>query len=171
MISRRTASIAPRPLTARLIGTAALGAAVLLGTTGCAFSSTQATTIPYSPAEGVNVPDTSGVLEVRNALIVADEDGVDGNLVMAIVNSSDATETLNIEFGEDGEGGSATVRVRGGEVLSLGAEGNDPLLLEGIDSKPGTTLPVFFQSGDGAGALIMVPVLDGALPYLADLVP
>ena len=45
-----------------------------------AMLSTQATTIPYSPSDGVNIPD-SGPLQVRNVLIVSDETGVDGNLV------------------------------------------------------------------------------------------
>ncbi len=58
----------------RLIASLAVGALVLLGTTGCAMLSTQATTIPYSPSDGVNIPD-SGPLQVRNALIVSDEEG------------------------------------------------------------------------------------------------
>ena len=47
---------------------------VVLGTTGCSMISPQATTIPYSAADGVNVP-ASGPLKVRNALFVANEDG------------------------------------------------------------------------------------------------
>ena len=57
-----------------------------LGTSGCAMLSTQATMIPYSPSDGVNIPD-SGPLQVRNVLVVSDEEGVDGNLVAAIVNA------------------------------------------------------------------------------------
>ena len=58
----------------RLIASLAIGALVVLGTTGCSMISTQATTITYSAAEGVNVHG-AGPLEVRNALIVANEDG------------------------------------------------------------------------------------------------
>jgi len=50
----------------RLIASVALGALVVLGTSGCAMLSTQATTIPYSPADGVNIPD-SGPLQVRTS--------------------------------------------------------------------------------------------------------
>ena len=39
----------------RLIASLALGALVVFGTTGCAMLSTQATTLEYSPADGVNV--------------------------------------------------------------------------------------------------------------------
>src|SRR5690606_37225954 len=63
----------------RLVASVALAVAVAVGTSGCAMVSTQATTIPYSPADGVNIPD-SGPLKVRNVLIVADEEGIDGNL-------------------------------------------------------------------------------------------
>ena len=83
----------------RLIASLALGALVVLGTSGCAMLSTQATTIPYSPSDGVNIPD-SGPLQVRNVLIVADEEGIDGNLVAAIVNQTDEPQTLEIEYGE-----------------------------------------------------------------------
>ncbi len=57
------------------------------------MTATQATTIPYSAAEGVNVRG-SGPLQVRNALIVANEDGSEGNFVAAIVNQTDESHTL-----------------------------------------------------------------------------
>nr|WP_246301308.1 DNA modification methylase [Microbacterium immunditiarum] len=144
-----------------------MAAAVALGTSGCAMVSTQATTIPYSPADGVNVPD-SGPLKVRNVLIVADEEGVDGNFVAAIVNDTDEAQTLRVEFGEPAE--RLTVRVPANSVVSLG-EDEEPILLEGIDTMPGADIDMFFQSGDHTGVVQPVPVLDGTLPYLADLVP
>ncbi|NYE19536.1 DNA modification methylase [Microbacterium immunditiarum] len=151
----------------RLVASVALAAAVALGTSGCAMVSTQATTIPYSPADGVNVPD-SGPLKVRNVLIVADEEGVDGNFVAAIVNDTDEAQTLRVEFGEPAE--RLTVRVPANSVVSLG-EDEEPILLEGIDTMPGADIDMFFQSGDHTGVVQPVPVLDGTLPYLADLVP
>jgi len=154
----------------RLIASLALGALVVLGTSGCAMLSTQATTLPYSPADGVNIPD-SGPLQVRNVLIVSDEDGIDGNLVAAIVNQTGDSQSLRIEFGEGSSKTSETIRVPANSTLSLGNEDTEPLLLEGIDTKPGANLPVYFQSGDGDGILFAVPVLDGALDYLADLAP
>lgn len=154
----------------RLVASIALGAVVLLGTTGCSMISPQATTIPYSAADGVNVKD-SGPLQVRNALIVADESGADGNFVAAIVNATAESQTLTLEFGEGEAAISKTVRVPANTVVSLGADDTDPLLVEGIDTKPGADLPVFFQSGDGETVRADVPVLDGTLPYLAPLVP
>ncbi|SDG92941.1 DNA modification methylase [Microbacterium pygmaeum] len=151
----------------RLIASLAIGALVVFGTSGCAMLSTQATTIPYSPADGVNVPN-GGPLEIRNVLIVANEEGTEGNLVAAIVNTTDKAQTLSIEYGD---GGSESIRVRANEILSLGTEDTDPLLLEDIDTMPGADIPMYFQSGDAEGVTVAVPVLDGSLSYLSDLVP
>src|SRR6187431_146604 len=119
----------------RLIASLAIGALVVLGTTGCSMISTQATTITYSAAEGVNVHG-AGPLEVRNALIVANEDGSEGNFVAAIVNPTDESVTLNMEFGEGGAI-KETIRVPANSVVSLGTEDTDPILLKGLDTPPG----------------------------------
>ena len=155
-------------MNSRILASVALGAAVVLGATGCASITHQATTIPYSPSDGVNVPDADGAqVEVRNAFVVADDEGVDGNLVAALVNTSGSSATLNLEWG----GETATVRVPAGGVISLGAGTEAPLLLEGIDTPAGATLPLYVQSGDGEGVVAQVPVLDGCLESYADLVP
>lgn len=157
----------------RLIASVALGAAVLLGTTGCNLIAPQATTIDYSASDGVNVPAAAGPLSVRNALIVADDDGTTGNLVAAIVNDTTDQLVLRIEVGEGSSAVRAAVNVPAGRTLSLGDLANDvePLRLDDIDAVPGSTVPVYFQSGDGEGSLMQVPVLDGALEYLAPLAP
>lgn len=154
----------------RLVASIALGAVILLGTTGCSLISPQATSIAYSAAEGVNVKD-SGPLQVRNALIVADESGANGNFVAAIVNATADTHTLNLEFGEGASAITKSIRVPANSVLSLGAEDNEPLLVKGIDTMPGADLDVFFQAGDGETVRAAVPVLDGQLDYLRPLVP
>lgn len=154
----------------RLIASLAISALVVLGTSGCALLSTQATTIPYSPSDGVNIPD-SGPLQLRNVLIVTDEEGADGQLVAAIVNATSDTHTLTIEYGEGSAASSERIRVPANSTVSLGTEETEPLTLEGIDTKPGSNLPMFFQSGDAEGILFDVPVLDGALDYYGDLLP
>jgi hypothetical protein len=154
----------------RLIASLAVGALVVLGSSGCAMLSTQATAIQYSPSDGVNIPD-SGPLQIRNVLIVADEDGTDGNLVAAIVNQTSDSHTLTIEYGEGSSKSTEEIRVPANTVVSLGNEETEPLLLEDINTKPGADLPMYFQSGDSDGVLFTVPVLDGSLDYLTDLAP
>ncbi|MER7796274.1 DNA modification methylase [Microbacterium sp. NPDC096154] len=155
-------------MNSRILASLALGAVVALSATGCASITPQATTIIYSASDGVNVPSAEGAaVTVRNAVVVADDEGTDGNLVAALVNTTDSSATLNLEWGSQ----TATVRVPAGEVVSLGAGSEEPLLLEGIDTPAGATLPLYFQSGDAEGVVTEVPVLDGCLEHFADLVP
>lgn len=150
----------------RLVASLAISAAVIVGATGCSMISPVATQIQYSASDGVNVPGDGPVL-VRNALIVANEDGTVGNFVAALVNDTQETASITIEV----EGlAPATVKVKPGNPVSLGA-GAEPLLLEGLDAMPGTTIAVYFQTGDAEGQLVQVPVLDGSLAQYADLVP
>jgi hypothetical protein len=149
----------------RLVATAAVGIAVALGATGCSMMAPQATTIEYSASDGVNVPE-SGPLKVRNALIVANEDGTAGNLLAAIANGTDSAQTLTVGI----NGRTATVQVPARSVASLGIDA-DPLLIDGLGARPGAGVDVAFQSGDGEGVEIAVPVLDGALPQYAPFVP
>lgn len=162
---------APGSRSRRVISSLALGGALVLTATGCAMISPQATTIEYSAAEGTNVYG-GGPIQVRNAQIVANEDGSEGNFVAALVNDTDDSHTLNIEFGGEESDISLTVRVPANTVLSLGAEdGEEPILIEGLDTMPGAYIDGYFQSGDAEGELISVPVLDGTLDYLTALAP
>ena len=153
----------------RLIASLIVGAAVVLGTTGCNMNTTMATQIPYSPSDGVAVPD-SGPILVRNALFVADESGEDANFVAVLINSTDKTATLHLEIGEGSAKIEESIRVPADTTISLGVD-EEPLLIEGLGVKPGATVPVYFQSADEAGALVDVPVLDGTLEYLSSLAP
>lgn len=161
MNSRSAASIAPR-----LIAAVALGAAVMLGTAGCTFMTPQDTAHISAVSDGVNVPSTGGPVVVRNALVVATDDGSDGNLIAALVNESDKGASVSIDV----KGHQFTVRVPAGERVSLGAD-EEPLLIEGLDVKPGATVEVLFQSGGDDAEPVKIPVLDGTEPFYKDLVP
>lgn len=151
----------------RLAASIALSALVVVGTAGCAAITPQATTIEYSASDGANVPK-SGPIEVRNAFLVADEKGDLGNLVAGLVNTTSDAQTIHISIGD---GPDQSVRVPGGKVVSLGGDDADPLRFEGLDAKAGTTVKVYFQSGDAEGITYAIPVLDGTLPYYSHLVP
>ena len=104
---------------------------------------------------------------VRNAFIVANEDGSVGNFVAALVNQTGERETLTISIeGID----PFTVTIPGNGRISLGAD-EEPLRIVDLDTQPGATIEMHFQSGETTGAKAEVPVLDGSLPYYADLVP
>jgi hypothetical protein len=151
----------------RLVASAALSALVLLGATGCTFISPQATKIEYAASDGVNVSDADGPIDVRNVFVVATEDGSVGNLIGAIVNPTDERATLTITLpGSD----TFTITVPAGDSISLGADA-EPLRIVDLDTMPGATVEIHFQSGDSTGVKTAVPVLDGSLSYYADLVP
>jgi hypothetical protein len=152
----------------RLIASIAVGAAVILGATGCSMISPQTTTVPYSPSDGINVPDVPGApLLVRNALVITNA-GAAGNLVAAIVNETDRDETLTINISDTSV--SKTVEVPANSTVSLGAQDTPPLTLA-LRTKPGATVLMEFQSGDAEGIEVHVPVLNGNLPYYSTLVP
>lgn len=150
----------------RLLASLVLGAAVVVGATGCNMIAPQATTITYSPSDGVNVPD-SGPVDVRNAMVIANEDGSAGNFIAALVNTSLEPQTVNIAL-ENGD--IAAILLDGGEAVSLGVD-EDPILFTDLGVPAGATLPIAFQSGDGEGVVVEIPVLDGALPYYSEFVP
>jgi hypothetical protein len=131
----------------------------------------QSTTLEYSASDGMNVPSSSGPVDVRNAMIVANEDGSEGNFVAALVNAGEDAQVLNLEVGEGDSAIPLTVRVPAGTTKSLGDGDTEPLLIEDLDAMPGSTVSIYFQSGDGDGVRVDIPVLDGELEYLAPLVP
>lgn len=151
----------------RLAASIALSALVIVGATGCAGITPQATTIDYSASDGANVP-RKGPIEVRNAFFVVDEAGTTGNLVAGLVNTTADSATIHITVG-DGPGQS--VRVAGQKSVSLGGDDAEPLTFEGLDTKAGKTVDVYFQSGSAEGVKYAIPVLDGTLPYYSKLVP
>ncbi|MGS0563151.1 DNA modification methylase [Microbacterium aurugineum] len=151
----------------RLVASAALSALVLLGATGCTFITPQSTKIEYPASDGVNISDADGPIDVRNALVIATEDGSIGNFIAAVVNPTEESATLTISVGD---GNDFKVTVPAGETKSLGAD-EEPLRIVGLDTKPGATVEMHFQSGDSTGVKADVPVLDGSLPYYSDLVP
>ncbi|MBD3758029.1 MAG: DNA modification methylase [Microbacterium sp.] len=153
-------------MNSRRLASVALAAAVVFATAGCSMISPQATTIGYSPAEGVNLMGTEP-LKVRNALLVANESGTEANFLAAIVNDTDSAETLLVGI----EGDTQRVRVDAHSTVSLGFDGADPLLFEKIDAVPGTDVEMTFQSGTGEVVSSRIPALDGTLDYLADFVP
>ena len=63
----------------RLVASAVISAALILGTTGCTLLATGGTTIAYQPADGV--AGSVGDVEIRNAIGLSDN-GEDVSLLM-----------------------------------------------------------------------------------------
>ncbi|MFS0866791.1 DNA modification methylase [Microbacterium sp. 179-B 1A2 NHS] len=149
----------------RLVASLALGTAVVLGATGCNMIAPQATTIEYSASDGRNVPE-SGPLKVRNAMVIANDDGTLGNLIAAVVNPTDEDLTLNVGLGADRQALPVPAR----STVSLGVS-SAPMLFEDLGAQPGSDVEMSFQSGEGTGVEVAIPVLDGTLPHYTEFVP
>ncbi len=146
-------------------GIAAVAAIVLAG---CNFITTQQTLEPYDPSDGVST--TVGDVQVLNALVVSD-DGESGNLVFSALNSGSDDVDLTVQFESNGEKVTLDVDVDAGSTGVFGFGEDGQLFLAGIDTKPGSLLPIYFQYGDEQGRQLLVPVLDGELDEYASLVP
>lgn len=152
----------------RRLASIAVVAAAMLTTAGCTFITPQATEIQYNPADGVSAD--FGPIKVRDALVITDEDGSAGSLVIAISNTSPDSQTVTIEYGAQDAGNRESVKVPANSVLTLGNDGNDPLALPGLDTPAGDMVNMYFSGADES-AVTLVPVFGSDHPYFGEFAP
>ena len=144
---------------------AAIAALVMLGVAACAPISTLK---HYDPSDGVST--TVGEVKVLNALVLS-KSGANGNLLFSAYNPTDELVQLNVQYedGSDRTTAHATLLPDTTTDFGYGKEGQ--FLLSGLDVRPGSLAQIYFQYGDQEGKQVTVPVLDGALPQYANLLP
>jgi hypothetical protein len=152
---------------ARLAASAALALGIVVGASGCSMITYQATTEAYDASDGVSA--NSGVLDLRNILVIMEEGADEGSLVFTVSNTGDEDLELTVEPVDGGE--PVTLEVAAHEQIVLGGDDEEPLLLEGIDAEPGGLIDLYFHSDGAEGVEVGVPVLDGRLPEYRTLVP
>jgi len=107
----------------------------------------------YTPAEGVN--ERSGVVDVLNALVVADEAGR-GRFIAGLANNSDTVDDALTGVQGSGESAEVTgsleapIDVALDGFVQLADEGVEPVVLEGEKIVPGRfiELTISFQEAD-----------------------
>jgi hypothetical protein len=151
----------------RLVATAAVSAALAITLAGCNFITPQASLKPYDASDGVSA--VIGDVHILNALVLS-EDGEDGNLVFTALNQSGDPVDLTVQFDSSGTKTTLDLDVTPDSSSNFGFDG-DQLFLAGIDTQPGSLLPVYFQYGAEQGKQLMVPVLDGSLEQYGSLLP
>ncbi len=153
----------------RIVATLAATAVLAIGVSGCSLDPrVHATTRNYSPAEGINVPGF-GDVTVRNVLFVANDEGTEGKLVAALVNRGTTEATVDFDV----VGATVSVPVPANSIVSLGtAEHEAPqVTLKGTETRPGADVAVtVFVPGQEAET-IQAPIVDGTLPYFAEIAP
>jgi hypothetical protein len=154
---------------ARIAATVVLAAGILIGTTGCGLIAPQATQLQYDPSDGVGAD--VGEVDIRNALLIADEDGASATLVASLVNRGDESHRVSVQY--EGNAGKVTeeVTVPARSSIVLGGDEGPTLTLREIEAQPGSLFPVFFQYGEETGAELLVPVLTNALEEYSTLAP
>lgn len=155
------------PVKARIAASVVLAVGVALATAGCNLVAPQATRKIYDASDGVGA--TIGDLAIRNAMIISD-DGEQGTLVVTLVNSTD--ESLSVEVQYEGSAGrtSDIVDAVPGRT-EVRPDSTEAVEMNGIDSIPGSLLPVYFQYGSEEGKELLVPVLTNALEAYSTLTP
>jgi hypothetical protein len=176
-------------LRARVLVSVAVAATIALGATGCEFMSPAQTTEIKQITDGVNV--TTGKVDIRNALLIAD-DAEGARFVGTIVNNAERDDvTLSIEVGGD----TQTVTVPANTHIDLGAaaepseqatasteEGDDTtqgtaagqsreVVFDDADTKPGSLVKVYFSYSGAEGVSASVPVLTSQQEEYATLAP
>jgi hypothetical protein len=159
-------------LKSRAAVSALLAAMLTVGLTACGFGAPQ---LPrtYDPSDGVGAE--VGELAVRNALLVT-TDGTRASLIVSVINQTDAQQALTVQYestSATATGGRASVNlsVPASSTVTYGFAASDQVVLEGVDTKPGSLFPVYFQSGNAEGSELKVPVLDSALAEYSTLTP
>jgi hypothetical protein len=153
---------------ARAAASLALVAVAAVVLAGCSLWMEPETQVPYDPSDGTNA--NIGVLELRNVLVVS-EDGVDGNLVMTVVNKGDDDLEVALQYETLGKKHNVTIDVPGDASTQFGSGDGGQLLLEDIGTFPGGLLDLYVQYGDVPGKQLLVPVVNVTKPPYEGLLP
>jgi hypothetical protein len=141
-----------------------LAAALTAGVAGCTFLTPQATLIKYDPSDGVG--GHVGDVKVLNAVALINDSGDAVSLLVTLVNQSQQSVNLNIQYLSDDEKTTSVQNLSRGSVTSFGgSKREEQLVITNPGVKAGGLLPVYFQYGNHEGTQLLVPVLDPTGPY------
>lgn len=155
----------------RLVRAAAsliLASALVVGTAGCTFLTSQATINQYDPSDGVQ--GNIGDLRLRNVVAIANEAGDAMSLLINVVNTGDGPHSLTIQYESDGTSTTITQVVKPGTTSFGNTVDEEQIVLTNTGVRAGGLVPVYFQYGTLPGTQLLVPVLE-ATDFYADLAP
>lgn len=124
--------------------------------------------IQYNASDGVS--GDVGKMHIRNALLLS-TDGERANLVVSVVNPTDTQQSLLVQYESSTGKVSREVPVDGNTTVTFGTDGAPSVVLENMDSQPGSLFPVFFQYGEETGVELLLPVLSGIQGEYSTLMP
>lgn len=147
-----------------------LAGALLAGTTGCTFFAQQATLIHYDASDGVGA--SVGDVKLSNVILLTDESGKAGSLLVTLVNTGSKTAKVTLQFQSAGAKTEFKPTVPANSSLSFGnAADQEQILILKPGVVPGQLFAVYVQTGDQPGQQLLVPVLNTDLPQYSTLGP
>ncbi|WP_402468214.1 hypothetical protein [Isoptericola aurantiacus] len=150
-----------RPARPTLVAAGLAVSALLLG--ACAPVTTQGA---YAPSDGTLVEFDDVAVRGLNLMVVAAEEGAEGNLLGALANETDE----EVEFVLTASGAApVAVTVPAQGTVYLGTDGEETLL-DPVTTAPGGNIEATLEAS-GAAENFYLPVFDGTLPEYADYLP
>jgi hypothetical protein len=144
----------------------AIAASMLVGTTGCTFTSPIASQIDYAPADGSQADLET--IKVRNFVYLTN--GTVSALAGSIVNPGLETKTLKISYTDAAlnEAKDVTFTVNPGQKLDLGYNGGQALAIN-LGGKAGDIVTIKVTEGSSSVDL-NVPVLDDTFDFYKPII-
>ena len=141
------------------VGAAVAGALAL---SGCQVTSPQQTTVPYQPADGVNI--TLGDVKVNDLVVITSAKGKEGVLSGQVINNGPQEATVTIAA--PGGGPQLTKKVAARSTTRLSGEaGVSPVTLPTVPVEPGSMLDLTVGTSSAGTNQVGVPVLLPDLYY------
>ncbi|MFM6971386.1 MAG: hypothetical protein ACKOWH_02205 [Rhodoluna sp.] len=139
-----------------------IATALVLGTAGCTFMSPLASRIEYAPSDGTQT--NLETLRLRNFVYLTN--GTVSAIAGSIVNPSDETKTLRIEYTDAtlNEHKEVSLDVAAGQKLDLGFNGQPALNID-LGGKAGGIVRINVSEGSVSGVELRIPVLDSTFDY------
>jgi hypothetical protein len=159
----------------RVAASVIVAACVIVSTAGCTLMTNQDTKNIKETSFGVS--GSTGDVSVHNATLITPSETGSGdgnllNLVVTLVDSGDQSQQVTIQTETQSGKVSQTVTVAPSSPLQIGGqEGSQRVQFKGVAAPAGSLHNVYFQSGDGNGVSLKVPVLTSQLPTYSTLTP
>ncbi|MDO5618045.1 DUF4179 domain-containing protein [Kocuria sp.] len=147
----------------KMAGLCAAVVAATLSVTGCSYINPQATTMAYSPGDGI--VEEMDQVSLNNILIVAESENDPGRLLGTVVNKTDEDLTLTVTTDQ----ASAEIEVPANGETRLEDSDNETLL-DPAGAQPGLMVETTFDTGS-TELTKSVPILDHTFPRYAEYIP
>ncbi|MCC9206051.1 hypothetical protein [Arthrobacter sp. zg-Y769] len=150
----------------RVRRTAAAGviALAMLGTAGCSAVNEQATTIEYSPSDGIL--ENVGDLQLRNILVVSNGFGEPGRLIGTVINDGADTQEFTLAVG----GSTLSWNLPAGGKVVFEDELEEKVTVAVVEDEPGTGIDAELDLNEETTAL-NIPVVNGDQPDYRPYLP